>query len=432
MSSEFAVSVNELSKCYKVYERPEHRLWQMVSRSEKKWFKEFWALQDVSFNIQRGETLAVIGRNGSGKSTLLQMICGTLEPTAGKIQVDGKIAALLELGAGFNPDFSGRENVYLNSSILGMKKLEIDANLRSIIEFADIGDFLDQPVKTYSSGMYVRLAFSVAIHCQPEVLIVDEALAVGDFLFQQKCSRFMKQQFSDVTKLLVTHDMAAVANMADRAIVLHQGNLVFHGDPQSAIREYQIVARSHDRDARRIVQEHTTTLSGQEQKSLDDDSEKGWVALSEQNLSGTLRAKILKYSYNVDNIENAGAIKSSEKLKIDFETFAEEDLDTAIIGYQVQDRFGSVVFGENSMTSRISIAPINKGLSRFSISITWPVLAPGKYAITLGIGTGYDALTHEIECWAHNMFVLDSTSDVVVHGVFNVTIDEISMRKVSS
>ena len=195
MSSEISIKVENLSKCYQVYEQPRDRLRQfvmprirrMAGLKPKQYFREFWALRDVSFEVKKGETVGIIGRNGSGKSTLLQMICGTLNPSSGSITGTGRISALLELGSGFNPEFTGRENVYMNAAVLGLDKEEIDARFDGIAAFADIGDFIEQPVKTFSSGMVVRLAFSVAINVDPEILIVDEALSVGDELFQRKC-----------------------------------------------------------------------------------------------------------------------------------------------------------------------------------------------------------------------------------------------------
>ena len=195
MSSEIAIKVENLSKCYQIYAQPRDRLKQFVlprlqriaGKSPKQYFREFWALKDVSFEVKKGETVGIIGRNGSGKSTLLQMICGTLNPTGGTIQTNGRTAALLELGSGFNPEFTGRENVYLNGAVLGLTNDEIDNRFDDIASFADIGDFIEQPVKTYSSGMVVRLAFAVAVNVDPQILVVDEALSVGDELFQRKC-----------------------------------------------------------------------------------------------------------------------------------------------------------------------------------------------------------------------------------------------------
>lgn len=239
MSSEFAIKVERLSKGYQIYEQPHDRLKQFllprlrrfVGLPPKHYYSEFRALQDVSFEVKKGETVGIIGRNGSGKSTLLQMICGTISPTSGSITSYGRIAALLELGAGFNPEFTGRENVYMNASVLGLTKNEIDSRFDDIAAFADIGEFIEQPVKTYSSGMYARLAFSIAINVDPEILIVDEALAVGDARFVAKCMRRIKDiQERGASILFVSHDVGSVRTLCERAIWLDKGSLVEHGD----------------------------------------------------------------------------------------------------------------------------------------------------------------------------------------------------------
>lgn len=231
-SDDIAIKVQNLSKCYQIYERPNDRLKQFalprlqrfLSRKPKQYFRAFWALKGVSFEIKKGETVGIIGRNGSGKSTLLQLICGTLTPTSGKIQTNGRLAALLELGSGFNPEFTGRENVYLNASILGLSKAEIDERFDAIAAFADIGDFMEQPVKTYSSGMYVRLAFAVNIQSNPEIMIVDEALAVGDMVFQAKCMTALHRiQERGTTVLFVSHDISALKSLCSRGIYLEHG-----------------------------------------------------------------------------------------------------------------------------------------------------------------------------------------------------------------
>ena len=220
MSSSFAISVKNLSKNYHIYERPQDRLKQsfytrfqrLTGGMQKSYFKDFWALKNISLEIKKGQTVGIVGRNGSGKSTLLQLICGTLNPSDGVIKTNGRIAALLELGSGFNPEFSGRDNVFLNASILGLSQQEIHERFNQIERFADIGDFIDQPVKTYSSGMVVRLAFSVIAHVDADILVVDEALAVGDAIFTQKCMRFIRQFQKRGTLLFVSHDTSAIQN----------------------------------------------------------------------------------------------------------------------------------------------------------------------------------------------------------------------------
>ncbi|MBM5570015.1 MULTISPECIES: ABC transporter ATP-binding protein [Deefgea] len=240
MSSDFAIKVENLSKCYHIYDKPRDRLMQMLLRGKRKYFREFWALKDVSFEIKKGETVGIIGRNGSGKSTLLQLICGTLNPTQGEIKTNGRVAALLELGAGFNPEFSGRENVYMNGAILGLSREEIEERFDSIVEFADIGDFIDQPVKNYSSGMGVRLAFAVAINVDPQILIVDEALSVGDELFQRKCfSRIEAIRAKGATILFVSHSGGTIVELCDRAILIDAGELLVIDRAKPVVGSYQ-------------------------------------------------------------------------------------------------------------------------------------------------------------------------------------------------
>lgn len=223
---ELAIAVRDLSKVYHIYDRPQHRLWQSLLFGRRRFYREFHALQPLSFDVRRGETVGIIGRNGSGKSTLLQAVCGTLTPTTGTVRMEGRVAALLELGSGFSPEFTGRENVQLNAAIFGLTPSEIDARFDRITEFADIGTFIDQPVKTYSSGMVVRLAFAVVANLDADVLVIDEALAVGDAFFVQKCMRWLRGFMRRGTLLFVSHDTASVVNLCDRAIWLHRGALV--------------------------------------------------------------------------------------------------------------------------------------------------------------------------------------------------------------
>lgn len=239
MSSEIAVRADGLCKHYQIYDRPHQRLAQMLWRGRRRFYRDFLALQDVSFELERGATLGVIGRNGAGKSTLLQIICGTLAPTAGSVEVNGRIAALLELGTGFNPEFSGRDNLRINAAIHGLSEAKLDARMDEILAFADLGEFIDQPVKTYSSGMYVRLAFAVVIHVDPDILVVDEALAVGDALFQAKCMTRMKRMLDDGVSLLFTsHDVAAIKALCQQTLWLEKGSVRASGDTATVTRAY--------------------------------------------------------------------------------------------------------------------------------------------------------------------------------------------------
>lgn len=269
MSSDVVIRVQNLSKCYHIYDKPQDRLKQSLWRGRKQFYREFWALRDVSFEVKKGETVAIIGRNGSGKSTLLQLIAGTLTPTDGRIEVNGRIAALLELGSGFNPDFTGRENVYMNGAILGLSREEIDRRFDDIAAFADIGDFIEQPVKTYSSGMYVRLAFAVAVSVEPDIFIVDEALSVGDEVFQRKCfARIQAIQQAGAAILFVSHSAQSVVELCRSALLLDQGELLLSGKPKAVVAQYHKLIyapedkRSALREAIRLQDLPTISSSG--------------------------------------------------------------------------------------------------------------------------------------------------------------------------
>jgi len=243
--SEIAITVRNLGKRYRVYDSPRDKLKEILLFGRRVYHRPFWALKDISFQMRKGQTLGIVGRNGAGKSTLLQILCGTVYPSEGVAEIRGRVSALLELGTGFNPEFTGKENVYMNASILGLSRDEIDERYEEIVDFADIGDFMDQPVKTYSSGMYVRLAFSVAINVKPEILVVDEALAVGDELFQRKCfARLDDLKTSGCTILFVSHNPAAIIELCDQALLLDQGECISIGAPKEVVTDYHKLANS--------------------------------------------------------------------------------------------------------------------------------------------------------------------------------------------
>ncbi|MDG4908804.1 ABC transporter ATP-binding protein [Mesorhizobium sp. WSM4898] len=281
MSSEIAISVKAVSKHHLMFDRPEDRLRQMVvprlqrlvGRAPKRYYRDFAALTEVSLEVRRGETVGIVGRNGSGKSTLLQIICGTLQPTSGSVTVNGRVAALLELGAGFNPDFTGRENAYLNASILGLSSAEMDKRFGSIAAFADIGDFIEQPVKTYSSGMYVRLAFAVAINVDPDILVVDEALAVGDEAFSRKCfARIEQIKERGGTILFVSHAAQTIVQLCDRAVLLDAGEVIMIGRPKTVTSQYQRLVNASlemGKEIRNGIVELNTTFLESQRSDVD-------------------------------------------------------------------------------------------------------------------------------------------------------------------
>lgn len=272
-----ALAVRGVSKFYQIYARPQDRLKQALFRNRRRYFEEFWALRGIDLEVAKGETVGLIGRNGSGKSTLLQIICGTLRPNMGSVEVNGRVSALLELGSGFNPDFTGRENVYLNSAILGLSKAETDEAFDRIVGFADIGPHLDQPVKTYSSGMMMRLAFAVAINVHPDILIVDEALSVGDEAFQRRCiARIETMRQSGCTILFVSHSANQIVELCDRAVFLDRGEKLFDGSPRLGVNYYQkFIYMPPDRAAQfredlKNGTAETRRIQGREQKAADD------------------------------------------------------------------------------------------------------------------------------------------------------------------
>lgn len=276
-----AIEVHNLSKCYRIYTHPRDRLIQAAwgrnwHGRKKQYFKEFWALRELSFQLAKGQTLGIIGRNGSGKSTLLQMICGTLEPTTGNVRVNGRIGALLELGSGFNPEFTGLENVYLNAALLGLNRRETEERLEQILGFADIGSFIDQPVKTYSSGMAVRLAFAVQAHVDPDVLVVDEALAVGDELFQKKCYAHLERLKERGTSIvLVTHSCPQIIQHSDQALLLHKGQARLLGEPARVTTTYQRLINASDEEWDLFFTNKQTT--GSKSREQQQRKEQEWL-----------------------------------------------------------------------------------------------------------------------------------------------------------
>ena len=374
MSFDFAINVENVAKCYDIYDQPLDRLKQFIlppfqkiaKKEPKKYFKEFWALRDVSFEVGRGETLAIVGRNGSGKSTLLQLICGTLSPTRGSIKVNGRVAALLELGSGFNPEFTGRENVYLNGAVLGLSKDDIDSRFSEIAAFADIGEFIEQPVKNYSSGMMVRLAFAVIAHVDADILVIDEALAVGDAVFTQKCMRFIRSFQQQGTLLFVSHDMSSVTNLCRRGIWLDRGRIERIGDAKNVSQAYL------HHTLQSVYGEDTKLLSidGDEPDGLWEAAQSAVVDAASMshpsdasplldyggliNVTNNIeRARGFKtgdavlVDIQINNLTNPkdGVLKGGEKVRVRVKAKAIEVLDRPILGFVFHDRLGQALFG---------------------------------------------------------------------------------------
>lgn len=399
MSSDVAVRVRGVGKSYPTFDKPHHRMLQLLSRHEGGGENDFRALNDVSFDVRRGEAVGLLGRNGSGKSTLLQIVCGTLQPTHGSVEVSGRIAALLELGAGFNPEFTGRENVYLNGSILGLSRRQVDARMADILAFAEIGEHVDQAVKTYSSGMFVRLAFAVAAYSDPDILVVDEALAVGDIYFQRKCYRRIAElREAGCTLLFVTHSVDSLVQLCDRGIVLEAGRVLFDGDTRPAIAEYMkcLFGQSLGADPDASTPAPTTGPADDAGPGADEDRAM-FAAGGREDLfhtrPGYNRAEMRLGDGRArvaDVVVHGGhgsgpMVEAREPFVVRARYVFGESLDRLVFGLQVRTVDGLVVYSTNTYVASGGLHAFEAGqvaLSEFRMRCT---LLPGQYFLTLGV-----------------------------------------------
>lgn len=416
LSSNIAIHLDNVQKTYKLFARPLHRVAEaLLPNSSGKYHQEFHALKGISFTVGKGQTFGIIGENGSGKSTLLQVICGILQPTFGQVDVNGRISALLELGAGFNPEFTGRENVFLNGAILGVERHVMEKTLDDILAFADIGAFIDQPVKTYSSGMYVRLAFAVAINVNPDILIVDEALSVGDTSFQAKCfAKFKEFQDKGATILFVTHSMDLITRYCDNALLLEHGQIVKSGPAKEVVDEYN----------RRIVNCSETSSDTNEPAQIDaNDNEKEEIVTQindhmleselayqlnpNENRYGNGKAEIVEMGiYSLQNSTKHSFVHG-EIYKFWFKTLFHEELNNPITAYTIKDVKGFDLTGTNTLFQDIDIGTVKAGdvlLTEFEHKM---MLNPGGYLLSFGCAgfqngeyvvydRRYDVITFEV------------------------------------
>jgi lipopolysaccharide transport system ATP-binding protein len=447
-SNDVAIRVTNLSKRYEIYASPRDRLNQfvlprlqrLIGQSPKQYFSEFWALKDVSFEIKKGETVGIIGRNGSGKSTLLQLICGTLTPTSGSIQTNGRIAALLELGSGFNPEFTGRENVYLNAAVLGLSKTEIDECFDDIAAFADIGQFIEQPVKSYSSGMYLRLAFAVIAHVNADILVVDEALSVGDAFFTQKCMRFLRKFMKTGTVLFVSHDTGSIKNLCNYALWLEKGQVIKEGATQYVCELYLEAFYE-------ALQGKSSTTKFRAHQELDDllpmiDQRLEFINTS--NLRNDL--KIFKFNPDAPSFGKGGAqiqdirlldenehplawMVGGEKVTLRVMVQAYQGLDSPIVGFFVKDRLGQVLFGDNTFLSHRNhlVHCQENGKLQADFVFYMPLLPSGKYSITVAIANGTQEI-HVQHHWIHDGVLFNSESSSVASGLIGIPMLEVKLK----
>lgn len=429
-----AISVEHVSKNYKLYEKPIDRLKEELGLTRKCLHKDHHALKDVSFDIEQGECVGIIGTNGSGKSTILKIITGVLNPTEGQVKVDGRISALLELGAGFNQEYTGVENIYLNGTMNGFTKAEVDARLQDILDFADIGDYVYQPVKTYSSGMFVRLAFSVAINIEPEILIVDEALSVGDVFFQAKCyHKFEEFKKMGKTIIFVSHDLSSIAKYCDRVILLNQGVKLGEGTPKQMIDDYKrvlvgqydmsattkpenaVANLAEDEDIQKAVEAGLSTGTGKADKveTLEYGSEKGIITKT--------------YITDENGVETTTLMKGAS-CTVHMEVRFNEDLPSPIFALSIKTPKGTEVTGTNTMFEKTFLSPVKKG-ERYEATFTQKMdLQGGEYLLSFGL-TGYEGDEFKVYHRLYDALAINVISEKNTVGYFDMNSEVIVTRK---
>lgn len=383
-----AIRVENVTKIYKLYDKPVERLKESLGLTRKKLYKEHYALRDISFDVKKGETVGIIGTNGSGKSTILKIITGVLNPTGGNVTINGRISALLELGAGFNMEYTGIENVYLNGTMIGYSKEEIDKKLSSILEFADIGDFINQPVKTYSSGMFVRLAFAVAINIEPEILIVDEALSVGDVFFQAKCyHKFEEFKKLGKTILFVSHDLNSISKYCDRVILLNKGVKLKEGNPKEIVDIYKkLLVNQYDE------KEDSVAEIGQaikEEGSTRKDELKKYMQTNPKVVEyGEKEAEIIDFGIADENGTITNTIEKNTVFKVKMTVEFHQSIQDPIFAFTIKDLRGTEIAGTNSLFEGVDLGLQQAGNIRKIEFSQKMELRGGEYLISLGC-TGY-------------------------------------------
>ncbi len=406
MGEEIAISLKNVSKCFKRYNRPVDRLKEILlpgnNRSE-----EFWALRDIELEIPRGQTIGIVGRNGSGKSTLLQIIAGTLTPTTGEVQVHGRVSALLELGSGFNPEFTGRQNVFFNGRILGLSQNEIEEKFDEIASFADIGDFIDQPVKTYSSGMFVRLAFAVAVNVNPEILIVDEALAVGDIAFQHRCMRRMRKLMdSGVTTLFVSHDAGSIKTLCNSAVMIHDGEIQSVGIPNLVISQYLKTLSELEVSLDDSVDKALTNIEKKDKSNIESQNDKSKFLVEAKPIRRGNRQAFIS-QVKILNILNEDVGQNpvfdfNETIKLFVEVETSQMLKECIIGFFICDKNGNEIIGTNSFEENHKIENIEAN-SKLQLTFEFKLpLRTSSYSLTVAVTESYTSMMSD---WIDNAIV---------------------------
>ncbi|MCI5602587.1 MAG: ABC transporter ATP-binding protein [Lachnospiraceae bacterium] len=438
--SDYAIKVTNLNKVYKLYDKPTLRFKEALSITKKQYHKDFVALNDISFEIKKGEMLGIIGKNGAGKSTVLKIITGVLTPTSGKVEINGKISALLELGAGFNPEYTGLENVYLNGTMIGFTREEMDNKIDDIISFADIGDFINQPVKTYSSGMFARLAFAVAINVEPDILIVDEALSVGDVFFQAKCYKKLEDlKNSGKTILFVTHDMGSVMKYCNRAIIFNHGSIVAEGEPADMIDIYKKIlvgqfdgeqkendvadneAVSSDVDA--LINKETPTEmmdSAKKRKQQNITNWKEYMLINPNSqIYGDKRAEIIDFGIFDDEGQVTNTVYKFKDFSLKMKIKFNETIENPIFAFSFKDIKGTELTGTNTIIEKVDTGTVKKGQV---VEIEFKqnmILQGGQYLLLLGC-TGYEKDNLVVYNRLYDICCVNVISDRTTVGYFDM------------
>ncbi len=398
------IKVENLTKIYKLYDQPIDRLKESLNPFKKSYHRDFYALNNVSFEVKRGETLGIVGKNGSGKSTLLKIITGVLTPTSGNVYVNGRVSALLELGAGFNPEFTGIENVYFQGMLMGYTKEEIDKKLDDILSFADIGEFVYQPVKTYSSGMFVRLAFAVAINVEPDILIIDEALAVGDIRFQQKCFRRLKEfRNAQKTIIFVSHDVGLINSFCQNCIWLDGGKIKENGPPEVVTKDFiSFMYYGMKKDIE---------ISHSEEVKSTKTSKFYWISTEKFESFGEKKAIIKNVALTDTSQNNLDILKGGEKVYLYYEILFKEKLENPIVGFIIKDKNGNTITGANSFVYRRNSNIKFFGTGKYIVKAEFqmPYFGNGEYLISPAIANGTQE-THIQQHWVHDAIVFKIVS----------------------
>jgi lipopolysaccharide transport system ATP-binding protein len=445
---DIAITVEGVSKRFEIYAHPRDQLKQFVlprlqrtlGMKPKQYFREFWALKDISVGIKTGETVGIIGLNGSGKSTLLQMLCGTLTPTSGMVGINGRVAALLELGAGFNPEFTGRENVYMNASVLGLSNGDIDVRLDDIVAFADIGDFIDRPVKTYSSGMYVRLAFAVIAHVNADILIIDEALSVGDALFTQKCMSFLRSFMKNGTVLFVSHDISSVKNLCTRVLWLEKGQVLKDGNPKDVCDHYyqQTLQGIYGDEVKLDTISNSIINNVTEQENIPpetilaiDYESKILIKDNSAMATGWKTGAAEVIAISVEHVDNKinNVFEGGERVRVIIRAKALSTLTRPMLGFIVKDRLGQELFGENTLpfTKGKQISAMAGQELRAEFIFRLPMLQDGQYVVMTSLANG-DSYNHVQHHYVHDALIINVHSSQIRFGIVGVPFESVSLE----